>query len=486
MANSASSNELHSITKHNNIVISGVGSNEILKFDGSNWINQTLAESGIAALSGAAFTGAITGVTALTVDNININGNTISSTAGTDLLITPLGGQQLILDTNIIIDAGAVTGATSITSTQFVGGGVGLTALVAGNITSGGTFLAQNGSALTALNGTQITSGTLPVARIGADSIVEGKLNVSNGPTNGQVLTARDGVAGGFTWEAAASGGVDTTGTPANNQIATFTDADTLNGESNLLFTGSILLVNQASVASQWMTKGITINQLTDDNEAFCVKSSDIAHGVNTAETSSYFTIRKSNPGSGGAMLTGYIEAGDYAGIQLRTYVIDANGTKSASGAGSFNLTAYHGTDGGPLNDSANANIAIFRAGNTHTRFIFDVEGTGFADDSWTTYSDGRLKFNQEVIPYGLDALMQLQPKVYEKDSGYLEDGVPVLEGKRNRQIGFVAQEVKEIIPEVIKDIDADSWYSLEDGKLMAVVVKAIQELKAEVDALKS
>jgi len=55
-----------------------------------------------APLAGAAFTGAITGVTALTVDNININGNTISSTAGTDLFITPLGGQQLILDGTII------------------------------------------------------------------------------------------------------------------------------------------------------------------------------------------------------------------------------------------------------------------------------------------------------------------------------------------------------------------------------------------------
>jgi len=81
---------------------------------------------------------------------------------------------------------------------------------------------------------------------------------------------------------------------------------------------------------------------------------------------------------------------------------------------------------------------------------------------------------------------MQLQPKVYDRDSGYLEDGVPVLEGKRRRQIGFIAQEVKAIIPEVIKDVEDEnkSWYSLDDGKLMAVVIKAIQELNAKVDAL--
>jgi len=77
--------------------------------------------------------------------------------------------------------------------------------LVAGNITSGGTFLAQNGSALTALNGTQVTSGTLPAARIAADSIVEEKLDVSNGPTNGLFLQAQSGEGGGLTWAAAGA-----------------------------------------------------------------------------------------------------------------------------------------------------------------------------------------------------------------------------------------------------------------------------------------
>ena len=52
-------------------------------------------------------------LTALQVDNININLNTISSTAGTDLLITPLAGQQIVLDSTIVIDAGSMTGLTA-------------------------------------------------------------------------------------------------------------------------------------------------------------------------------------------------------------------------------------------------------------------------------------------------------------------------------------------------------------------------------------
>ena len=86
--------------------------------------NVTGNASGTAAtVTGAAQT-AITSLgtlTALQVDNINVNGNTISSTAGTDLNITPLTGQQIVLDGTIVVDAGVVTGATSITSTAFVG-----------------------------------------------------------------------------------------------------------------------------------------------------------------------------------------------------------------------------------------------------------------------------------------------------------------------------------------------------------------------------
>jgi len=93
-------------------------------FAGALTGNVTGNASGTAAtVTGAAQT-AITSVgtlTALQVDNLNLNGNTLSSTAGTDLLITPLSGQQIVLDGAIVIDAGVVTGATSITSTAFVG-----------------------------------------------------------------------------------------------------------------------------------------------------------------------------------------------------------------------------------------------------------------------------------------------------------------------------------------------------------------------------
>ena len=311
--------------------------NAVIRWDGTSGTGQL--NSGILIDD----SNVITGVTSLTVDNLLIDGNTISSTAGTDLFITPLAGQQLILDGTIIIDAGVVTAATSITSTQFVGGGVGLTALNADNI----------------------GSGTVPVARLG------------DGNESSSTFLRGDNA-----WVAVTG---TTINTNADNRVMTGSGtANTLNGEANLLYNGAILFVSDD--ANGAMSIGLTIQQNHYDNEAFCVKSNDIAHGISGTETDSYFTVQKANPGVGGAMLTGYAETGDYAGIQLRTYVIDANGTKTASGVGSLNVTGYHGTDGGPLNDSGNANMVVFRAGNTHTRHIFDVEGDIYYDGSSNSY----------------------------------------------------------------------------------------------------
>jgi hypothetical protein len=59
-------------------------------------------------------------LTDLDVDNININLNTISSTAGTDLNINPLAGQQVVIDGGATFDGGVVNNITTLTSTNIV------------------------------------------------------------------------------------------------------------------------------------------------------------------------------------------------------------------------------------------------------------------------------------------------------------------------------------------------------------------------------
>jgi len=186
--------------------------------------NLTGNASGTALTVTQAAQTAITSVgtlTALQVDNINIDGNTISSTAGTDLNITPLAGQQIVLDGAIIIDAGVVTGATSITSSAFVGNVTGDVTGTSANVTgivavaNGGTGLTavgNNGQVLTTSSGalawttpsTTATaySGVLPVANGGTGSSTQNFVDLTTAQTvagaktfsNNLVVNAQVGV----------------------------------------------------------------------------------------------------------------------------------------------------------------------------------------------------------------------------------------------------------------------------------------------------
>jgi hypothetical protein len=48
-------------------------------------------------------------LTQLQVDNIFVNGNTISSVTSGDIELTPLAGNQIVLDGTIEVDAGVVS-----------------------------------------------------------------------------------------------------------------------------------------------------------------------------------------------------------------------------------------------------------------------------------------------------------------------------------------------------------------------------------------
>ena len=90
-------------------------------------------------------------LTALQVGNVRINGNTIDATSGA-LNLTPAAGSAIVLDGTINVDAGVVTGATSITSTTFVGN-------VTGNVTGSSGSTTGNAATATALANARTING---------------------------------------------------------------------------------------------------------------------------------------------------------------------------------------------------------------------------------------------------------------------------------------------------------------------------------------
>lgn len=121
---------------------------------------------------------------------------------------------------------------------------------------------------------------------------------------------------------------------------------------------------------------------------------------------------------------------------------------------------------------------------NNSNRIGFLTQGQGwgaYCDDNgnWTAvgnvtaYSDVRVKTNIEVIPDALDKVCSLSGYTYDRT----DVDVP-------RQTGVIAQEVQEVLPEVVIEGE-DGRLSVSYGNMVGLLIEAVKELKAEVDQLK-
>ena len=119
---------------------------------------------------------------------------------------------------------------------------------------------------------------------------------------------------------------------------------------------------------------------------------------------------------------------------------------------------------------------------NTPT-FTYNLEVEG------TFYSSGSsMDYKQEVQDYkpDTDAIMNLRPVHYEYKKKWKKFGKRL--ANNNGQIGLVAEEVAEVMPElaVMKEEDGkDVVRNVDYEKLTVVLLSEIQELKREVKALK-
>lgn len=99
--------------------------------------------------------------------------------------------------------------------------------------------------------------------------------------------------------------------------------------------------------------------------------------------------------------------------------------------------------------------------------------GTIWVKGNLLAASDKRLKSNIRVIDNALDKI--------DKVGGYTFDRV---DKSVPRQAGVIAQEMKEILPEVVSG-DDKGFYSVSYGNICALLIQGIKELRAEVETLK-
>lgn len=139
---------------------------------------------------------------------------------------------------------------------------------------------------------------------------------------------------------------------------------------------------------------------------------------------------------------------------------------------GELAVNTYDGKLYTKKNDGADAVVEMARASDvagkaalTGATFTGNVSAPNF-----TTTSDARAKSDITPLTGALDKVLALRGVSFTLHS----DG--------QRQIGLIAQETRKIIPEVVRGED---MLSLAYGNIVGLLVEAIRDLNAEIDALR-
>ena len=166
---------------------------------------------------------------------------------------------------------------------------------------------------------------------------------------------------------------------------------------------------------------------------------------------------------------------------------LNVNGTIYSSAIIAFGTTTemYLGK-GNSITGALNSNDFAMMNFQSGGRTFISNATTGVylanGSTSWSTFSDERLKNINYKIENAIDKLLNIRAVNYSWKSD-----------KTNKEnFGLIAQDIEKVLPQVIDkskslDINDETEYlSVRYTELIPVLVKAIQELKAEIEILKN
>ena len=143
---------------------------------------------------------------------------------------------------------------------------------------------------------------------------------------------------------------------------------------------------------------------------------------------------------------------------------------------GSGNVQPWNGTEGTPahLFVGSNGYVGI---GTTAPAYPLDVNGQVRATNVAVT-SDARFKQNIRPLGAALAAVQALRGVRYY----WRRAEFPQKHFTDQEQLGFLAQEVEKVLPQAVQQ-DAQGYYAVDYQKVIPLLVEAIKELSAKLDA---
>jgi hypothetical protein len=134
------------------------------------------------------------------------------------------------------------------------------------------------------------------------------------------------------------------------------------------------------------------------------------------------------------------------------------------------------------LGMGTDATVGAMRLGVCDTNFNW-VSYAPVRGGAYTNASDRRIKQDIIDIPYGLAEVLRMQPRKF------------AMRNDQSQHVGFIAQEMLEIVPECISGVESPDDELNDQGEpinpkgidlasLVSVLCKAVQELKKELEIL--
>jgi len=437
------------------------------------------SQSGNTNVAGVlAVTGNINGSSALNITgNAGIDGNfdintnkfTVSSTTGNTVVAGTLSaaGNTTVGGTLGVTGASTLTGAVSAPA--------GVTGNVTGNLTGNVT-----GNVTGNLTGNVTSTGANSMASLTTtgDVVVGGNLTVSGTTTtvNTETINLADNqilLNSNYTGSSPTeNGGIEIErGTLANKTLVWDETADkwTVGSETFVAgtfqgnLTGAVTGNASTATSAGKLTTARTIalggdlsGSASFDGSANITISAVVSDDSHTHDDR-YYTESESD--------TRYAyKSGAIGQDFLANRIVVDNGSVSSpsicfSSDGAIDTGFYWGGDG----------YINFTTNGTYAGQI-DASGNLTMAGNVTAYSDERLKSNVVTIPDALEKVKALRGVNFTKDG--------------EASTGVIAQEVQKVIPEVVHE--GDEYLSVAYGNLVGVLIEAVKELSAEVEALKA
>jgi hypothetical protein len=258
-------------------------------------------------------------------------------------------------------------------------------------------------------------------------------------------------------------------------------------GSSNMRFRSIYLASNSIDMGGTLISVANGVVRVADSNNSNAslvvnqiqigTQSNAVRLSLDTSNNIQFQSLTLSN---GVPTSTSYaVVAGGWSNNGTNVYLLGSNVGIGASNpgsrlavAGNVSIGANYSNVAAPANGLLVSGSVAIGTSNVDPSYKLDVSGNIRATANVVSYSDSNVKKDFQVITNALDKLKIVNGYTYKRRD----------EDTGRRYAGVIAQEVENVLPEVVFD-DAEGKKSVAYGNIVALLIEAVKDLNARLDA---